>query len=82
MRFIIIKNGALFLIEMVCFALKMMDLLFKMMNFTQTRRKWALLSSVLNLLIIQTFGIAYEYIATALCEWENHRTETEYEDAV
>lgn len=49
---------------------------------TYEKMKYPIIASVLNLLIIQTFGIAYKLIATALTEWENHRTETEFEDAV
>ena len=44
------------------------------------REKWGLLSSFLNLLIILVFGIIYENIARRLNDWENHRTQIEYED--
>lgn len=49
---------------------------------TYEKLKYPMIASVLNLIIIQTFGIAYKSIASSLTEWENHRTETEFEDAV
>ena len=44
--------------------------------------KYKVISAALNLLIIQSFGAIYEFVADALTAWENHRTNTEYEDAV
>jgi hypothetical protein len=46
------------------------------------QKKWGLLASFLNLFIIQVFGRVYEAVAVALNNWENHRTETEYEDSL
>ena len=46
------------------------------------QQKWGLLSAFLNLLIIQVFGRIYEAVAVTLNNWENHRTETEYEDSL
>jgi hypothetical protein len=46
------------------------------------QQKWGVLSAFLNLLIIQVFGRIYEAVAVALNNWENHRTETEYEDSL
>ena len=40
------------------------------------------LSSFLNLLIIQAFGQMYETITDMLNNWENHRTEAEFQNAL
>ena len=39
------------------------------------------LSAVCNTVIILTFGNLYKAIASALNDWENHRTQVQYEDA-
>eukprot|EP01052_Picozoa_sp_SAG31_P044055 SAG31_NODE_7544_length_1659_cov_1.489103_2_plen_414_part_01 len=46
------------------------------------KQKWGLLSSVLNLVIIISFGLMYESIALKLNDFENYRTETEYQDGL
>lgn len=46
------------------------------------RTKWKLLSSLINLVLIQGGGQVYERLAGFLNEWENHRTETEYTDSL
>lgn len=46
------------------------------------RTKWKLLSSLINLILIQGGGQIYERLAGFLNEWENHRTETEYTDSL
>jgi hypothetical protein len=46
------------------------------------RNKWKLLSSLINLILIQGGGQVYERLAGFLNEWENHRTETEYTDSL
>eukprot|EP01051_Picozoa_sp_SAG22_P000768 SAG22_NODE_24_length_30194_cov_6.086327_1_plen_1216_part_00 len=43
-------------------------------------RKWGFLSSFCNLIIIQVAGQIFEVMAVTMNEWENHRTQTEYED--
>ena len=43
---------------------------------------FAVLAGVLNLLIIVIFGSAYQGLAEKLTEWENHRTQTEWEDSL
>jgi hypothetical protein len=45
-------------------------------------KKYELLSSFLNLLIIGIFGQLFERLAERLCEWENHRTQSEFENAL
>eukprot|EP01045_Picozoa_sp_COSAG04_P015822 COSAG04_NODE_1279_length_7423_cov_9.522392_3_plen_1192_part_00 len=40
------------------------------------------LSSFLNLLIIQSFGQIYEYITDRLNDWENHRTDAEWQNSL
>jgi hypothetical protein len=40
------------------------------------------IASVLNAIQIQVMNIIYTFIATALTDWENYRTETEYEDSM
>jgi hypothetical protein len=45
-------------------------------------KKWGIISSICNLLIIQGFGAIYEIIAQKLTQWENHRTNTEHTDAL
>eukprot|EP01052_Picozoa_sp_SAG31_P014605 SAG31_NODE_914_length_11058_cov_13.316270_6_plen_726_part_00 len=42
--------------------------------------KWGYLSSFLNLVIIQVAGLTFEALARGMNEWENHRTQTQYED--
>lgn len=44
------------------------------------KRQWGYLSSLINLVIIQVAGFLFEALARNLNEWENHRTQTEYED--
>ena len=39
-----------------------------------------ILASVGNLLIIQIMGALYEHMAVKLNDWENHRTQTEYDN--
>eukprot|EP01043_Picozoa_sp_COSAG02_P079527 COSAG02_NODE_18448_length_938_cov_0.753278_1_plen_160_part_00 len=45
------------------------------------RKKFELASAALNLAIIGLYGLIFEALAEALCEWENHRTESEFENA-
>ena len=45
-------------------------------------KKWGIISSVCNLIIIQGFGVIYDVIAQKLTRWENHRTDTEHTDAL
>ncbi|XP_033099885.1 anoctamin-7-like isoform X2 [Anneissia japonica] len=42
----------------------------------------SLTSTVLNSACIMTLGKVYEYVAYKLTDWENHRTQTMYEDAL
>lgn len=44
------------------------------------KNKWGWLSALLNTIMIVIFGAIYESCATSLTSWENHRTETEYQD--
>ena len=46
------------------------------------RSRWKLLSSLINLILIQGGGQAYERLAGRLNQWENHRTQTEYTDSL
>lgn len=46
------------------------------------RTKWKLLSSLINLVLIQGGGQIYERLAGFLNQWENHRTQTEYTDSL
>lgn len=46
------------------------------------QKKWKLVSSVVNLILIQGGGQAYERIAGKLNRWENHKTQTEYTDSL
>jgi hypothetical protein len=46
------------------------------------QQKWGILSSVLNLLIIQSMGQIYERMALFLNNWENHRTASEWDNAL
>jgi cytochrome bd-type quinol oxidase subunit 2 len=39
-------------------------------------------ASILNALQIQVTNFVYSFIATALTDFENHRTDTEYEDSM
>jgi hypothetical protein len=47
--------------------------------FEKSKFKW--LSSLLNLVLIIGAGTAYENVALMLTDWENHRTNTEWEDS-
>ena len=47
---------------------------------TWERMRWGFASSFCNLLVIQIFGRIYEGVARSLNDWENHRTQTEYDD--
>jgi hypothetical protein len=40
------------------------------------KNRWQLVSSILNLLIINGFGAVYSYISRSLTDFENHRTQT------
>jgi Calcium-activated chloride channel len=40
------------------------------------------LASIVNALQIQISNFAYSFIATSLTDYENHRTDTEYEDSM
>ncbi|XP_071950659.1 anoctamin-7-like isoform X2 [Antedon mediterranea] len=42
----------------------------------------SLMSTILNSTCIMTLGKIYEYVAYKLTDWENHRTQTMYEDAL
>ena len=46
------------------------------------KNRWKFASSMANLLIIVVFGSIYQWMAVALTNRENHRTKTEYEDAL
>eukprot|EP01050_Picozoa_sp_SAG11_P003439 SAG11_NODE_193_length_12862_cov_7.128888_15_plen_78_part_00 len=46
------------------------------------QQKWKLLSAGANLLLIVVAGIVYELIAEKLNNFENYRTETEYQDGL
>eukprot|EP01048_Picozoa_sp_COSAG05_P010916 COSAG05_NODE_992_length_6265_cov_7.908693_1_plen_1089_part_00 len=46
------------------------------------RNKYKVYSSLANLMIIGVFGQLYEFIAEKLTRWENHRTQTEFEDSI
>ena len=46
------------------------------------KNKFKLLSSVLNLAIIGVFGQLFESIASALTRWENHRTQSDVDNAI
>lgn len=46
------------------------------------QNKFTLLSSLANLVIIQSFGAIYEVFADILNRWENHRTNAEYDNAL
>ena len=47
-------------------------------NFDKNKFGW--LSALLNTVMIVVFGMLYEKCAIALTDWENHRTQIEYED--
>ena len=49
---------------------------------TWQQKKWQLLSSLLNLLVIQLFGLVYEMITDKLTEFENHRTHPEAQNSL
>ena len=49
--------------------------------FILDKQKWKVLSSVLNLILIFGAGTCYEAVAMALTNWENHRTNTNWEDS-
>lgn len=44
-------------------------------------KQYELLSSCLNLVIIGVYGFIFERLADALAEWENHRTQTEFDNS-
>ena len=46
--------------------------------FAQNKWKWT--SALVNTVMIVVFGMLYESIAEGLNEWENHRTQIDYED--
>ena len=46
------------------------------------RNFYSILAGVLNLFIIVVFGRLYESLAEKLTDWENHRTQTEWDDAL
>ena len=46
------------------------------------RNFYSLLAGVLNLFIIVVFGGLYQSLAEKLTDWENHRTQTEWDDAL
>ena len=43
---------------------------------------WKLVSTIMNLLLLVTGGALYKHIATTLTDWENHRTDTEWKNAL
>ena len=45
-------------------------------------RKWELLSAFLGLFLIVVYGAIFEGFARQLTNYENHRTQTEYDDAL
>ena len=47
---------------------------------TWTKNQWKFTSAAANTLLIVIFGKIYETIAVAMNDWENHRTQTDYED--
>ena len=44
------------------------------------KNRWKWISAFLNTAMIVVFGAIYEKVATSLNEWENHRTQIEYDD--
>ena len=44
-------------------------------------KRFELASACLNLAIIGIYGVIFEALADSLCEWENHRTESEFENS-
>jgi hypothetical protein len=44
------------------------------------RSKWKVVSSMLNVLLIVICGAIYEKIAQSMTDWENHRTQLEYDN--
>ena len=47
---------------------------------TWQKNKWKWTSAGLNTVLIQVFSVLYEAIAVGMNDWENHRTETQYQD--
>lgn len=45
------------------------------------KKKYELLSAALNLTIIGVYGAVFEALADYLTEWENHRTQSEYDNS-
>lgn len=48
---------------------------------TYSKYKYVAASALLNLFIIVVYGIIYEALAQALTNWENHRTQTQWNDS-
>jgi len=48
----------------------------------KTDKNYAIAASIINSISIIILNIVYFKIATVLNEWENHRTDTEYEDSL
>ena len=46
------------------------------------KNKWTIVSALANLVIIQSYGQTFERLAIKLNKWENHRFESEFEDAL
>ena len=44
------------------------------------KNQWKWASAALNAMLIVIFGRLYESIAVSMNDWENHRTQTEYDD--
>eukprot|EP01043_Picozoa_sp_COSAG02_P039593 COSAG02_NODE_3139_length_7297_cov_371.401223_3_plen_1215_part_00 len=44
------------------------------------KKKWEYLSAALNTAFIVIFGMLYESIAVMMTDWENHRTQIEYDN--
>ena len=45
------------------------------------KKKYEMMSAALNLTIIAVYGAMFEALADWLTEWENHRTQSEYDNS-
>ncbi len=45
------------------------------------QKRYEIISSLLNLTIIGVYGFIFEALADVLTEWENHRTQSEYDNS-
>ena len=58
------------------------DTMHAMVHAMIMQRSWEIVSAALNLIIIVVFGVVFEGIAEKLNDYENHRTEAEYANAL